>query len=103
MKQFLFELCLSLGGSRCVHPDELLKHLTPEQLRDWMAFHSINPIGDRRADIRTAVQTRHLRAAWVDEDEPASTFLPQFDAEPDEPETEAQVKQREMREADQFR
>lgn len=90
-----------------IHPDELLEQLTEQQLNEWVAWNNISPIGERRADIRSAVMTSHLRAAWVENDRDAEDFLPKFkvhdDSENWEPETEEQLKLQQLKEADQFR
>lgn len=76
MRLFEFELCLAIG---CKHPDFLEDELTREQLKEWMAFHSLSPIGERRADLRLAIQTAHLRSCWVEASEvDPQEFMPQF-------------------------
>lgn len=56
-----FDLCLALGYA---HPDHLLSQLTSPQLTDWLAYMSIYPIGERRADIRQGYSTALLCRAW---------------------------------------
>lgn len=89
-----------------VHPDHLLEQLTQRQLSEWIARNNISPIGDTRDDVRMAIMTSHLRSAWVESDVEPDQFLPQFpiytQAEA-EPETDAQRKLRQHREASQFR
>lgn len=46
---FLFRLALALGFP---HPDYLTQQLTCSQLMDWMAFSSIEPIGEYRNELR---------------------------------------------------
>lgn len=55
---------------------------------------SREPRGERRADVRSAVQTAHLRSAWVENDAPPENFLPQFSAArqvTSDPETNLQI------------
>jgi hypothetical protein len=56
-------LCLALGVS---HPDVLLKALTPRQWLDWIEYVSVEPIGDERADIRTAYASAGLASCWAE-------------------------------------
>lgn len=88
------------------HPDFLLDVLTQRQLNEWLAFHQLSPIGERRADVRSAIQTAHLRRAWVEgEDDSPDTFLPNFPlySGVDFDESPQDVADRERREASQFR
>lgn len=78
--QFLFRLCLAIGGNKCLHPDTLAKHLLPRQISEWMAYARLFPFGDERADYRSALSTYHIRAALVeDEDSEPNDFMPKFD------------------------
>ncbi|WP_146507112.1 phage tail assembly protein T [Thalassoglobus neptunius] len=84
-----------------------MTQLTRRQLHEWLAFHAISPIGERRADTRSAVQTAWIRRALVeDEDHSPDTFRPQLSIYEDYStvsETPEQIEARERREADQFR
>lgn len=71
----LFELCWQLGFA---HPDELAHRLNYRQLAGWIAWLRKEPRGDRRADVRAAVQTAYLRQIHSGEQEDPTTFLPQF-------------------------
>lgn len=90
-----------------IHPDFLFAKLTREQFQEWIAFDAISPIGERRRDIRSAIQTCHFVSALSEKDtelDPHS-FLPQFqihnldDWEPDP----FDDLQREAREMERFR
>lgn len=39
------------------HPNQLLEELTSPEYADWLAFAQLEPIGDERADIRSAMST----------------------------------------------
>lgn len=89
-----------------VHPDHLLERLTQRQLDEWLAWHSLSPIGERRNDTRMAVMTAHLRAVMIEgEDAPPSSFRPQFEiynSHEDFDETDEDEASRQQREASQF-
>ena len=90
----MFELCWQLGGRDCLHPDFLARRLTLRQLAGWIAWLQKEPRGERRADARAALQTKHLRAPWVGQDEDPDAFrLRCRDAEPEitDPEVAALV------------
>ena len=38
----------------------MLASIRPTQLAEWMALNDIDPFGDERADMRTALQTMQL-------------------------------------------
>ena len=52
--------------------------MTYAQLAGWIAWLSREPRGDRRQDLRMALQTAHIRSAWVENDSPVESFLPNF-------------------------
>lgn len=47
-----FRLAIALGYP---HPDHLLAQLTSHQYSELLAFHSIEPIGEEREDLRNAM------------------------------------------------
>jgi hypothetical protein len=47
-----------------LHPDGLLQSLTSRQFAEWMAFYSIDPFGDQRADLRTGIVASVLNNRW---------------------------------------
>lgn len=47
-----------------LHPDHLLYALTARQWQDWVEFASVEPIGEERADYRTAFASAGLAACW---------------------------------------
>ena len=88
----MFRLCLAIGGEKCVHPDVLATVLNRRQVHEWIAYASLFPFGDERADYRSALQTFWTRAPWLAEDaaeESPEDFMPQFDNKP--PSSEAQL------------
>ena len=46
-------MTLALALGRTVR--ELQAELTAEEFAEWMAYHSISPIGDERADLRAGI------------------------------------------------
>jgi hypothetical protein len=46
-----------------VDADAMLASIRPTQLAEWMALNDIEPFGDERADLRTALQTMQLAQA----------------------------------------
>lgn len=76
-----------------MHPDELSKRLTKRQLAGWIAWLRKEPRGDRRADVRSAVQTAYLRQPHIEGEEDPLIFLPNFSAKVtiDDPEVDQLV------------
>ena len=85
----MFRLCLAIGGDKCIHPDVLERHLNRRQIAEWMAYASLFPFGDDRADYRSALQTFWLRAALIEEAGEPKDYMPQF--ENSAPKTAAQL------------
>ena len=50
----MFRLCLA-GVGGCCHPDELLQRLTSPQIAEWIAFDSLEPIGERHRDYTLGI------------------------------------------------
>ena len=50
----MFRLCLA-GVGGCCHPDELLQRLTSLQVAEWLAFDSLEPIGERHRDYTIGI------------------------------------------------
>ena len=71
----LYELCWQLGFA---HPDMLSSRLTLRQIAGWIAWLRREPRGDRRADVRSAVQTAYLRQPYFEGREDPETFLVRF-------------------------
>lgn len=75
----LYELCSwGVGGPASAHPDLLAGVLTERQVAGWIAWMKKEPRGERRADVRSAVQTAYLRQVHVDGAENPETFLVRF-------------------------
>lgn len=73
---FVFRLCLALGQ---LHPEHLLQSLTSRQFAEWMAFYSIDPFGDQRADLRAGIVAATMSNRWRGKNEnpaSASDFMP---------------------------
>ena len=45
------KLCLALGKTQ----NELIRSLTSKELVEWMAYDRIEPFGEYRADLRSAI------------------------------------------------
>lgn len=75
-----------------VDVDALLCSISSRQLTEWMAYASIEPFGEERADLRMAIVAALIANANRDPDkrrEPftPADFMPHFEAEqPAEPE-----------------
>lgn len=73
---FAFRLCLALGR---LHPDDLLQSLTSRQFSEWMAFYTLDPFGDQRADLRTGILAAVVNNRWRGKSEQPrepSDFMP---------------------------
>lgn len=51
MRQFLFRLALVLGRTVA----ELEETLSSRELSEWIAFYAMEPFGEQRADLRSAI------------------------------------------------
>lgn len=75
---------------------ELERRMPSAELTEWMAFYTIDPFGDQRADMRSAIISSTLANCHRDKDRKAfqyTDFMP-FPDEPYEELNEAQqVKQ----------
>lgn len=73
-RRFQFRLCQVLGYP---HPDYLLEELSSPQYAEWLAFAQLEPIGDERADIRSAMAaTAMVNAQGVRPKAKLEQFLP---------------------------
>lgn len=71
--------------------DAALNTVTPEQFDEWVAFNEIEPIGEPRRDLRTALLGLNLLAALDASGAELTDFLP-WNREPDErPAAEAEA------------
>ena len=69
----MFELCWQLGVP---HPDHLAAQLTPQQIAGWISWHTLEPRGSRREDIRLAMLRHDIRARETPET--IESLLPTF-------------------------
>lgn len=53
----------------------MLDALTPAEFDEWIAYDSLEPFGEGRADLRSALAASALCNAWGAETEPAD-FMP---------------------------
>lgn len=60
---------------------EMLGRIGADELREWEAFYRLNPWGESRADLRSALICRELhRTGFAGERSPKLTrFMPSFD------------------------
>lgn len=73
-------MCIAgVGGA--VHPDEIESKLTRRQILEWVAAYRIKPFGEKRADLRSAVQTFWLMqfGEEVPEDHAPEKYMLKFD------------------------
>ncbi|MCA9063422.1 MAG: hypothetical protein KDA96_10195 [Planctomycetaceae bacterium] len=68
----------------------LADELSLPDICDWIAWLSRRPRGERRLDALMAIQTAHLRAAWVESEQDPRDFLPQWSTNATEPTNEAE-------------
>jgi hypothetical protein len=64
------------------HPDLLLSQLDSKQISEWMAFYQVEPFGEERADLRSAIIACVTANAWRGKNQKpfeVSDFLPKFD------------------------
>jgi len=58
---------------------ELLMRIDSRELSEWMAFYSIEPFGELRADMRAAMVAFHIAAGAGAKDIKIEDFLLKFD------------------------
>jgi len=74
------------------HPDKLSRELTSREIAGWLAWHQLEPRGDRRSDIRMALLRGDIRAPNISGSETLASLLPDFrPPEKLKPEVEALV------------
>lgn len=80
--------------------EELLARISSRELTEWMAYDRLEPFGEWRADVRSALVAMVMANAWRGKDQKAFTvddFLIKFDAEAKPAQTvEQQMKMFEM-------
>ena len=78
MTRFLFRLALALGKTVA----ELRQGMTAEELHEWMAYYEIDPFGNDRADLNSAIVASTManchRGKTQRPYKPAD-FMPKFD------------------------
>lgn len=57
---FYFRLALALGMT----VDQMLKTVRSDELAEWMAFYSLDPFGDQRADYRMGIVAAVQANSW---------------------------------------
>jgi len=65
------------------------REIDSREFSEWQAFWAVEPWGDERADIRSAMICCVTANAWRGKDDPPATlkdFLPKFGAEDESPE-----------------
>ena len=76
-ERFLFGLALQLGCTAA----ELRQRLSVRELAQWYALYELDPWGETRADIRSAINGAAVCRAFGAKVNPHD-LLPQFDHEP---------------------
>lgn len=78
-RRFIFRLALALGW---VNPDLMLAHMSGMHLGEWQTYYQLEPWGEERADLRSAIVARtsllphlkpHAKPPGIDD------FMPDFD------------------------
>lgn len=67
---------MALGA---MHPDYLLRRLTSRQFAEWMEYYQLEPFGEDRADLRSAIVACVMSNRWRGKNEPPSKpadFMP---------------------------
>lgn len=67
-------LALSLGRTH----EELLNSISSEELTTWLAFHSLNPIGNDRADVNAAVIASTIANCHSKKHYKIDDFMPKY-------------------------
>jgi len=84
---FYFRLALALG----VTVQDLLVRISSSELTEWMAYYQMEPFGEERADLRSAiVASVTANAASKRRFKPAD-FMPRFDRP--KPQSEGSMRQ----------
>jgi len=78
-RAFLFRLSLALGVP---NPDSLLACLPYRIYQEWRRYAELEPFGEERADLRSAILSALVANAWLrGKNRPAykiSDFMPKF-------------------------
>jgi len=64
---------------------ELLDRIDSKEISEWIAFYNIEPFGEERADLRSAIIASTMANMWRGKGQRAFTakdFMPQFDPRP---------------------
>jgi len=71
---------------------ELLERVDSREISEWMAFAKVEPFGEERADIRSAIIACTMANMWLGKNQKPykiTDFMPKF--EPDEPQSTADM------------
>lgn len=63
---------------------DLSKRLSYEEFLEWIAYDSIEPFGDARADFRNAILCKTLVSLWSSTKSEYADFIPKFYIDPEQ-------------------
>ena len=79
---------------------ELLERLSSRELAEWMAFAQLEPFGEERADLRSAIVASTMANAWRGKRQGPFTpkdFMPRFDPKVLSPQTAEEMERQAKR------
>ena len=65
----------------------LLASISSQELTEWQAFYCVEPFGEERADVRSAIvaaTVANVNRSSKSAPAPVTAFMPRFEAESDE-------------------
>jgi hypothetical protein len=61
---------------------EMLSRISSLELTEWMAYYKMDPFGEERADMRSAMVCTVMANAWGKKKFKIEDFMPKFDKRP---------------------
>lgn len=52
-----------------IHPDRMLSQMTARQFGEWMEYYGVDPFGEQRADLRSAIVAATMNNRWRNKNE----------------------------------
>ena len=76
-RRFWFRLALALGGCTVT---ELQQRMSSREFAEWMEYYQLDPFGDERADVRSAIVASTMANALLGSGEALDVdmFMPAF-------------------------
>jgi hypothetical protein len=89
-RRFYFRLALALGE---IDVDGMLARVGSRQVSEWIEYAKLEPFGEERADLRSAIVAATLVNLWSKKKAKAEDFMPKFGVEqPKEPQDLEEMK-----------